>query len=283
MSMFSIFAAFSYASTMNVVLGRRESQVLLETLGVIAATNAVLLWRWFNEKRPSFIEISTTRLYRVRTVLTPLCALLALIVWQNTTLQGFFAKRMLKTVSVKDPETLSKYEVRTLGDVARAAQRAGALTDSRDELAEVGSQLLSVKGDAEEAAFKAAENVAGYRSFLDGKIQAAPPPPTLSDWDNVFSQVIINPGAFGLLGPFRSSKDLVQLSDVTLDRNAFRNTVFLKSRIRYSGGPTLLNGVRFIDCTWIIDNTPAGRQLLAELVKSNSPSYTHEISQLNYR
>ena len=191
---------------------------------------------------------------------------------------------MLKRVSAKDPDALSEYEIRTLGDVTRAAQQAGALMDLRDEVAEVGSRLLGVKGDAEEgAALRAAENLAGYRSFLDSKIQPPLPAPTLSNWDNVFSQVIIEPGGFHLFVPFRSSKDLVQLSDVTLDRNAFKNKVFLKSRIRYHGGPTLLDEVRFIDCTWVIEDTPAGRQLLAELVKSNSPSFRHEISQLSYR
>jgi hypothetical protein len=49
-SLCSILTAFGYGSTMNIAFARRESEVLLETLGVLTATQVVLLWRWFSNK-----------------------------------------------------------------------------------------------------------------------------------------------------------------------------------------------------------------------------------------
>jgi hypothetical protein len=60
-------------------------------------------------------------------------------------------------------------------------------------------------------------------------------------------------------------------------RKSFHNVVFKNSVVHYSGGPTTLDGVAFVNCTFILDisakQTPAKPSLLMSLL--SSPSQTN--------
>lgn len=65
---------------------------------------------------------------------------------------------------------------------------------------------------------------------------------------------------------------------VDLDTNSFHNVVFRDSVVRYHGGPVTLDGVRFINCNFVLDASfpeqPKTPRLLLGLLESNQTNVT---------
>lgn len=58
-----------------------------------------------------------------------------------------------------------------------------------------------------------------------------------------------------------------------LDNFYLRNAVFENVEIHYSGEPSILENVTFINCTFVFDNTARGRKLGMELLASSAVNF----------
>jgi hypothetical protein len=77
-------------------------------------------------------------------------------------------------------------------------------------------------------------------------------------------------GAFANGGNFISHGNTVSGSElakcfVDLDNNAFVDTTFLNSVVRYHNGPTNLRNVHFINCRFILDPPPSNEPSPAQI------------------
>ena len=62
---------------------------------------------------------------------------------------------------------------------------------------------------------------------------------------------------------------------VSLDGYHFRNVTFQNVRVRYSGGPLIMENVTFVDCTFVMDNKPPTRKLSESLLATSAVSYAN--------
>ena len=64
--------------------------------------------------------------------------------------------------------------------------------------------------------------------------------------------------------------------DVLLDGKHFKNVVFRNVKVVYNGGPSILENVYFLNCTFDVSPGPAGQEFAGKLLEGG-PSVTAKI------
>lgn len=131
-----------------------------------------------------------------------------------------------------------------------------------DLIAQTGQRLLEYNTEHTNTVWGTVAQLASYRSYLNYKLY---PTPGL-DNTQLGSAMTIAPGSWKLI-----QNSAIGKATQVLDWGIWRNCTFRDCIIVYKGGPIVLEGAVFENCSFQIANNMGGEKLIKEILVSRAP------------
>lgn len=233
----SIVAAFGYGVINSLVLGRPESRITWETLGLLCAMVLGLTMVYCARKERRASEEDSDAIFK----------------GNRFTLAFAAATALMLLLTIRPGRRLdasrTSYKLISIRVAVQEAQTLGVVLPS-SQLAKYKSTLRQTSPSSAEF-FSSVAAVINYQSWLNQKDGLAPDPAKVSRPCMLTNEGSIRSYGNAIIGMPVSN------CVVDLDTQLFSDVTFKDAVVRYHGGPVQLSNVTFVNCRFILNLPPS--------------------------